>query len=132
MMITTTNSQAPHVVAPAATPAPPSEMARSFARVCLLEECIRACEQLADHLGGEASRLQMELSECISACAALNGATARQSSYATRYALICDSVCRNTLGQVRPIDSPHARFVEVLCRAVVNMVEDDFGMAVAN
>ena len=78
------------------------------------------------------SKLQSELSECISACAALNGATARQSSYATRYALICDSVCRNTLSACRTIDSPHARFVEVLCRAVMSMVEDDFGMAYAN
>ena len=132
MMITTTNTQAPHVSASAATPAPPSEMARSFARVCLLEECIRACEQFADFLGGESSRLQSELSECISACAALNGATARQSTYATQYALLCDTVCRNTVSACRPIDSPHARFVEVLCRAVINMVEDDFGMAMAN
>ena len=111
---------------------PTSKMARSFARVCLLEECIRACEQLAEDLGGEKSKLQFELSECISACAALNGATARESHYAMRYALICDSVCQNTVSLCRKIDSPRARFVEVLCRAVVNMVSDDYGLAVAN
>ena len=132
MMITQTNTNNPLVASAATTTAPASEMARSFARVCLLEECIRACEQLAEKLGGENSKVQLELSECISACAALNGATARESHYAFRYALICDSVCQNTVSACRKIDSPHARFVEVLCRAVINMVSDDYGLSVAN
>jgi hypothetical protein len=131
-MITKTNINTPFATSVASAPAPAGKLARSFARVCLLEECIRACEQLAEDLGGEQSKLQIELSECISACAALNGATARESHYALPYGLICDSVCQNTVSACRKVEGPRARFVEVLCRAVVNMVSDDFGLAVAN
>jgi len=110
------------------------DFAHSFATVRLVEQCATACEMLAEELCDrpEADGIQEQLSECVAICAAFLGASVRESRHAYRYAMIFGEVCAETAQACSRRNEKSARCVEVMCRASVNLVREDYGMVVAN
>ena len=108
--------------------------ARSFATVRLVEQCSAACEMLAEELSDDSCELSLhaQLSECIAACSAFLGASVRESRHAYRYALLFRDVCAETAGHCAGRREKAARCVEVMCRASVNLVGEDFGAVAFN
>lgn len=110
------------------------EMARSYATVSLLEECTIACEMLAEEIDSDPDGMRMQdlLSECIASCGAYLGATVRESRYTSRYALLCGEICEETARACSMRLELATRCCEVLCRACVNLVREDYAAAEAN
>jgi hypothetical protein len=110
------------------------DFARSFATVRLVEQCATACEMLAEELcdDPEAFGLQGQLSECVAICAAFLGASVRESKHAYRYAMIFSDVCAETAEASSAWNAKSARCVEVMCRASVSMVREDYGAVAVN
>jgi hypothetical protein len=110
------------------------DFARSFATVRLVEQCATACEMLAEELSDQpdVSGLQEQLSECIASSAAFLGASVRESKHACRYAMIFGDVCSETADACSMRSEKAARCVEVMCRATLNLVRDDYGMVAYN
>ena len=110
------------------------DFAHSFATVRLVEQCATACEMFAEELYEEpgVSGLQEQLSECIASCSAFLGAAVRESRHAFRYAMIFGEVCAETAALCARRPEKAARCVEVMCRASVNLVHEDYGMVESN
>lgn len=109
-------------------------IAHSYATVRLLEECTTACEMLAEELGDDAEAMVFHglLSECIASCGAYLGATVRESPYVARYALLCAEICEVTAETCAQRLELASRCCEVLCRACVSLVRQDYAAALAN
>ena len=110
------------------------DFARSFATVRLVEQTATACEMLAEEFMDDptTAKLQEQLSECVAICAAFLAASARESRHAFRYGMIFRDVCQETAEACSHRDEKSARCVEVMCRASVNLVAEDYGAVVAN
>lgn len=111
-----------------------NDFARSFATVRLVEQCATACEMLAEELEDEVSSsgMQAQVSECIAACAAFLGATVRESKHSCRYALLFREVCTETAEICARSTNKSAPCLEVMCRACLNLVEEDYACVSAN
>jgi hypothetical protein len=106
----------------------------TFATTRLLEECITACEALAEQLGADPGVIWMQdlVAECIVACAGYHAATMRASRYTSRYALFAGELCGETAKACAPRADLASKFCEVLCRACENLVREESAAALAN
>ena len=111
-----------------------AEFAQSFMQVSFLQNCIAACEVLADELDADVQRdaLQQQLSECVSICELYLGANVRESRYRVRYGIMCAEVCAETARACRKIQSAASRECQVLCFACVKLIENDFQTVLSN
>ncbi|NNM29568.1 MAG: hypothetical protein HKO57_08600 [Akkermansiaceae bacterium] len=103
-------------------------------RVSIIQECVAACELLAEELGGDVQSdpLQQQLSECVSIGELYLGANVRESRYRVRYGLLCAEICAETMRACRDIRSAVSRECQVLCCACVNLIEDEFQSVLSN
>lgn len=110
------------------------DFAHSFATVRLVEQCATACEMYAEEISDDAHELAMlnQLSECVAACAAYLAASVRESKHAYRYASLFGDVCAETADACSRRSEKSARCVEVMCRACVNLIQEDYGTVAAN
>ena len=110
------------------------DFAHSFATVRLVEHCAIACEMYAEEISDDPHELAMQnqLSECAAACAAFLAASVRESKHAYRYASIFGDICAETATACSRRSEKSARCVEVMCRASVNLIQEDYGAVAAN
>jgi hypothetical protein len=110
------------------------EFAHSFATVRLVEQCSTACEMYAEELGDDPNELAMmnQLSECIAASDAFLAASVRESKHAYRYASLFGDIVTETAAACSRRSEKSAVCVEVMCRACMNFVQEDYGMVAMN
>ena len=111
-----------------------TEFALSYMRVSIIQDCIAACEDLAEELGADVQSdpLQQQLSECVSICELYLGANVRESRYRVRFALLCAEICTETMSACKAVRSNASRNCQVLCCACVKLIENDFQAVLSN
>ena len=111
-----------------------NSLAQVYSTLKLLESCISSCEILADELGPEtyAHPLHEHINECIVACEQLIGAMVRQSRFSIQYAEVCVAACANLANGCVHAEARTALQCAQLCSDCIDMIREDFAMALSN
>jgi len=109
-------------------------LAQIYSTLQFLERCVSACEVLADELGPETYThpLHEHINECIVACEQLSGAMVRQSRFCIQYAEVCTAACANLADECVHAEAVTALRCADLCGDAIDMIRDDFAIAVSN
>ena len=109
-------------------------LAQIYSTLQFLERCVAACEVLADELGPATYThpLHEHINECIVACEQLSGAMVRQSRFCIQYAEVCIAACANLANESVHAEAITALRCAELCGDAIDMIRDDFTIAVSN
>jgi prophage DNA circulation protein len=109
-------------------------LAQVYTSLKVLESCVSACEVLADELGPESLThpLHGHINECIVACEQLSGASIRQSRFAIQYAELCAAACATLERECLEAEARTALQCAARCRDCINIIRDDFSIALSN
>ncbi len=109
-------------------------LAQIYSTLQFLERCVSACEVLADELGPETYThpLHEHINECIVACEQLSGAMVRQSRFCIQYAEVCTAACAYLADECVHAEAVTALRCAELCGDAIDMIRDDFAIAVSN
>lgn len=109
-------------------------LAQVYTTLKLLESTVAACEVLADELGPETYThpLHEHINECIVACEQLTGAMVRQSRFSIQYAEVCVAACANLADECVHAEARTALHCAQLCGDSIDMIREDFAVALAN
>ena len=109
-------------------------LAQVYSTLQTLQSCVSACEVLADELGPETYThpLHEHINECIVACEQLTGAMVRQSRFCIQYAEVCIAACANLADECVHAEARTALQCANHCGDCIDMIRDDFTIALSN
>jgi hypothetical protein len=109
-------------------------LAQIFSTLKHLERTVAACEVLADELGPETYThpLHEHINEVIVSCEQMIGSLVRQSRFSMQYAEVCVSACANLANECVHAEARTALHCAQLCSDTIDLLRDDFAVALAN
>jgi len=111
-----------------------NNLAQVYSTLQHIESCVSSCEVLADELGPETYThpLHEHINECIVACEQLTGAMVRQSRFCIQYAEVCVAACANLADECVHAEAVSALQCAHYCGDTIDLIREDFTVALSN